>query len=209
MDTSNTNNDQPKRPKEVRRKVSQVFTIISNPSPEYLREAGLPTSGEPMISPVVTPSGPSKSAKGHDVKHDSNPSDRNKNIHLDEERAVEAYARAWNRLDLTIIEPLLDEDVRFRSQLVLEELHGKARVIEHLSGKMDAVANAGTEWIVFAELAEVTHRQSRPCVCIAQGGKQRLVGLTLLTVEAGRISAIDLCLVPSPHDARRSGFYPD
>ena len=43
---------------------------------------------------------------------------------------------------------------------------------------------------------------------MAQGGKDNLLAVVLAKVEDGKIKRLDLCGVPSPHSARRTGDYP-
>jgi hypothetical protein len=43
---------------------------------------------------------------------------------------------------------------------------------------------------------------------MAQGDKDNLLAVVLAEVEDGLIKRLDLCGVPSPRSARRSGEYP-
>ncbi|MEN9314567.1 MAG: hypothetical protein RIS35_960, partial [Pseudomonadota bacterium] len=43
---------------------------------------------------------------------------------------------------------------------------------------------------------------------MAQGDKDNLTAVVLAEVEEGKIKRLDLCGVPSPHSARRTGDYP-
>jgi hypothetical protein len=45
-------------------------------------------------------------------------------------------------------------------------------------------------------------------VVIAQSDKDDLVAVMLAKVENGKIRRLDLCCVPPPQSARRSGDYP-
>jgi hypothetical protein len=47
-----------------------------------------------------------------------------------------------------------------------------------------------------------------PCVVLAQGDKENLVALVLAEVEGDLISRLDMCIVPTPQSAVRSGEYP-
>lgn len=48
-----------------------------------------------------------------------------------------------------------------------------------------------------------------PCVVMAQSEKDNLIGVVLAKVGDGKIKRLDLCFVPGPHLARRTGEYPD
>ena len=45
------------------------------------------------------------------------------------------------------------------------------------------------------------------CVVIAQGEKNNFVATVLIKVEDHKIKRIDMCAVPSPHSAKRTGVY--
>lgn len=131
---------------------------------------------------------------------------------LTELEAVETFARALNTGDVSLLWPLLADDVRFTSQVVFEELVGRGRVLQHLWAKI-AVTRTRSDKRVFAELASTWAfaygPQPRPCALLAQGTPDNLVCVAMIDVEDGRISRIDLCQVcPSPHEVERRGIYP-
>lgn len=60
-------------------------------------------------------------------------------------------------------------------------------------------------WSVRVASAE----EMRPCVVIAQGGIDKVIGLAILTTADGVIQQVDLCSVaPHPSTAIRTGHYP-
>jgi hypothetical protein len=44
---------------------------------------------------------------------------------------------------------------------------------------------------------------------LAQGEKENLVALVLAKVKGNLIERIDMCIVPAPQSAKRSGEYPN
>lgn len=130
------------------------------------------------------------------------------------------YARSWNLLSFDLIEPYLADDVTYDSQSVYSSLVGKPEVSEYLEGKMLTIKSGLPDCKVFAEMGYCGNERSqrvqllgstgRPCVVIAQNGKDDLVGLILLDVEDGLIKTIGLCTaIPRPAMAIRTGEYPD
>ena len=47
----------------------------------------------------------------------------------------------------------------------------------------------------------------QPCLVLAQHSKDNLLALVLAEVKANRLARLDLCLVPRPDCAERSGEY--
>jgi len=125
---------------------------------------------------------------------------------LTKELAVEAWAKAWNTLDLAHLEPLLAERVRYASQSILDEVEGKADVLAYLAWKMRTVGRLPGA-AVFAELGELATHE--PCAVMARGTRDALAAVVLFRVEGDAIAQIDVCTVaPHPREARRSGVYP-
>ena len=56
------------------------------------------------------------------------------NTQLSHDELVYAYVKAWNKLDASIIEPLLSDEFTYGSMWVFEELHGKAAYMDYISG---------------------------------------------------------------------------
>ncbi len=124
-------------------------------------------------------------------------------MRLSLEEALRSYARLWNSLDPADFLERLAADFVYESQAVLEPLVGKAAFTEYITHKIEAVRRSGDA--VHAELGAVG---TRPCVVLAQGSRDDLVALAFLALEAGRVKRLDLCIVPPPRTATRSGDYP-
>ena len=127
-------------------------------------------------------------------------------ISMVEKDAAIAYARAWNTLDTTVILELLDEDARYTSQWVLEELEGKDAISEYLIQKMNAVKDAGVN--VYAELG-ITRSESsdRDCVLMSQGKKDEVQAVVFFEINNNKIQRYDLCM-SELLNAKRTGVYP-
>ena len=57
-------------------------------------------------------------------------------------------------------------------------------------------------------MGRLDHTSQGTCVVMAQDGKANLVALVIAKVKDGKIQRLDMCCVPPPHSARRSGNYP-
>jgi hypothetical protein len=133
---------------------------------------------------------------------------------LTKKKAATILARAWNNLDVSILEPYIAEDIICWSQQVLTDMTGKKAVMEYLTDKMETTRNSPGEQ-VYAELGEtkpypMAPNPPEPCVILAKGDKNNIDALVLLKIESGKINSIALCSdAPHPSTARRSGEYPD
>jgi len=125
---------------------------------------------------------------------------------LDIEIGLRAYASMMNALDSSKLEPLLSDDFHYASQMVLAEIESKQEYLDYIKPKLEVVRASGTK--VWAEMAMLTHSFPGPCVVLAQGDKENLVALVLAKVKGGQIERIDMCIVPTPQSANRSGEYP-
>jgi len=133
---------------------------------------------------------------------------------------VRLYAKAWNNLSYEIIQPYLSDDVRFTSQVILEELSGKLAVEEYLLGKFAAIKRALGTSDVYAEVGycgkdergpiALFGYEGRPCILFAQGDISKVMALVLLEVDSGFITSISVCTIaPNPQLATRTGEYPE
>jgi hypothetical protein len=126
---------------------------------------------------------------------------------LTEQQALRAYARIMNTLSVEPLEPLLADDFTYESQYVFSALQSKQAYLEYIRPKLQTIREAGAT--VFAEMGMVlAYGVRQPCVVAAQDSPDNLVGLVLARVTAGKLSRLDLCIVPSPQSAERSGEYP-
>jgi hypothetical protein len=121
--------------------------------------------------------------------------------------ALRAYARMINTLDASHIEPLLADDFHYASQWVLDEITSKQAFLDYIRGKLETIAQS--ESPAYAELAELhPSNGGGPCLVIAQGSKDNLMATVLVVVEDGYIKRFDMCCIPPPSAAARTGEYP-
>ena len=125
---------------------------------------------------------------------------------ITKEHALRAYSAMMNTLDVSCLEPLLADGFRYASQWVFAEIESKAAYLEYIVPKLDAIHVSGAA--VWAEMGWLDREVPGPCVVMAQGDKDHLLGVVLAEVEGGKIKRLDLCGAPSPHSARRTGDYP-
>jgi hypothetical protein len=123
-------------------------------------------------------------------------------------KALEAYARMLNTLDPSHLEPWLVDGFHCSSQNVFSELESKAACMSYITGKLETLKSGGPP--VFAEMGLVrAFGAVRPCVVVAQGSPDDLVGLVLGELDGDLLKRLDLCTVaPPPGAALRSGHYP-
>jgi len=125
---------------------------------------------------------------------------------LNIETALRAFASMMNTLDSSKLEPLLSKDFCYSSQMVLAEIESKQEYLDYINPKLEVVRASGSR--VWAEMAMLTHSFPGQCVVLAQGDKENLVALVLAEVRGDQIERIDMCIVPTPQSAKRSGEYP-
>jgi hypothetical protein len=128
-------------------------------------------------------------------------------MELTQSEALRAYAKMMNTLSVGPLEPLLAENFTYESQAVLSPLESKQDFLDYIRPKLQTIQNAGSA--VFAEMGTVSaYGESQPCVILAQRSKDNLVGLVFARLADGKLSRLDLCIVPAPQSAVRSGEYP-
>lgn len=126
---------------------------------------------------------------------------------LTEETALRAYARMMNTLNADYLEPLLAEDFTYESQHIFQPLETKQDFLQYIRPKLVTIQQANAT--VFAEMGTVAaYGKNQPCVILAQNSRTNLVALVLAKVEDEHLKRIDLCIVPQPQAAKRSGDYP-
>lgn len=132
----------------------------------------------------------------------------NKKAGLTEYEALKAYAKMLNTLNTKHIEPLLADDFRFTSQQVWSDIVSKEEYLEYITAKLATLASK-PENTVFAEMAKSNSVfGDRPCIVAAQGTKDNLVATILCKVNGAKLVEVDMCIIPTPESAVRSGFYP-
>ena len=120
---------------------------------------------------------------------------------------LRAYAAMLNTLDVSKLEPFLADDFVYESQMVLVPLASKEAFLDYIRPKLETVKQSNAT--VYAELGRVdAYGREQPCVVLAQDAQENLVGLVLAKSEGGKLKRLDLCIVPSPQTAQRSGEYP-
>ena len=126
---------------------------------------------------------------------------------LTQSEALRAYAKMMNTLSVTPLEPLLADNFTYESQTVFSALESKQAFLDYIRPKLETIQKAGAT--VFAEMGMVSaYGKHQPCVVLAQNTKDTLVGLVLASVSDSKLSRLDLCIVPPPQSAERSGEYP-
>jgi hypothetical protein len=125
---------------------------------------------------------------------------------LTAEDALRAYAAMMNTLDASGLVPLLADDFCYASQRVFSEIESKQDYLDYITPKLSAVKASCSR--VWAEMAWLDRGFPGPCVVLAQGDRDDLVGVVLVKVEGDKIKRLDLCFAPSPHSARRTGEDP-
>lgn len=121
--------------------------------------------------------------------------------------ALRAYATMINTLDPSKIEPFLPKDFHYASQMVFAEITSKQEFMRFIAAKLSNYRAFGCR--VWAEMGWLTEDYPfGPCVILAEEDKDNLVGTALATVERRTLLRLDLCIVPSPQAAKRTGEYP-
>ena len=127
-------------------------------------------------------------------------------------RAARAWAKAYNSFDVTDLEPLLDEDLRYTSMWVFQDLVGRENYLDYLRAKLDAIRNSGAH--VTAEVAETRpypmyQMDEEPCVYARQeSGETIHEAVVLFSTSDGRITKIVMGFVPIPSTVFRTGEVP-
>lgn len=126
---------------------------------------------------------------------------------LTEAEALRAYARMLNVSDTGGLEPLLAENFVYESQMVLGPLETKQDFLTYMEGKLDTIR--GSQAKVYAEMGTVrAFGKERPCVVLAQHDPDRIMCVVLAETDGDRLKRLDLCIVPPPSTAVRTGEYP-
>ena len=125
---------------------------------------------------------------------------------LTTKQALTAYAQMMNSCDSSNFEKLLADDVLSTSQAVLTNITNKNDFVSYMRGKFQTIKK--TNATVYAELGEIEAYGHKDCVIVAQNTKDNLVAIAFITVEENKVKKIDLCVVPPPSQAKRTGIYP-
>jgi len=120
--------------------------------------------------------------------------------------ALRAYARMMNTLDVSHIEPLLDEKVRYASQWTMGEIPSKQEFLDHMKDQL--LESKQSDSRIYAEIARALAWGHNECVATAQAEKENLIATVFITLMNGKIGRIDMCATPHPSETMRSGEYP-
>ncbi len=120
--------------------------------------------------------------------------------------ALTAYAKMMNNLDSIEFESLLGENFSYESQAVLTPIHSRHEFVDYIRQKLSSMKSARVK--IFAELAELSAYGQNDCVVVAQGDRNNLVATVYVSVSNNKISKINICVIPEPRYAIRSGIYP-
>jgi hypothetical protein len=126
---------------------------------------------------------------------------------LTKEDALRAYAKMLNSLRPDAVEHLLAEEFVYESQYVIQPLTSREQFLDYIRPKLETIARAKAT--VYAEMGTVdTGGKREPCVVLAQDSKSNLIGLAFATVSGDKLTRLDLCIIPRPQSAQRTGDYP-
>ncbi len=120
--------------------------------------------------------------------------------------ACRAYARMMNCLNSCHLEPWLADDVRYSSQWVLEDIIGKKKYLDYITGKIDSIKKSGQR--VWAEIAYTDAFAAGPCVVLAQQTRDNLQATLLIEMQGEKIGSMCMCCVPAPQECKRTGESP-
>jgi hypothetical protein len=128
-------------------------------------------------------------------------------------RACVVFATAFNRLDASIIGSHLAEEVSFCSLVMLDELNGKAEVLDYITAKFEAIRKSGLPSRIRAELA-LDPLDIRPCVLVYRrhnkyeaGFGEPIAYVVLETDSSGLIPSIFFVAI-DPESCQRTGIFP-
>jgi hypothetical protein len=128
-------------------------------------------------------------------------------VELTEVDALRAYAKMMNTLSVEPLESLLADDFAYESQTVFQALESKQAFLEYIIPKLQTIRRLNAT--VYAEMGAVdAYGKYQPCVILAQNDKANLVALVLAKTHGSKLRRLDLCIVPPPQAAERSGEYP-
>ncbi len=128
-------------------------------------------------------------------------------MELTEDIALRAYAKMMNTLSTEPLEAILADDFIYESQMVIKPLNSKQAFLDYMVPKLQTIQRLNAT--VYAEMGSVSaYSENQPCVILAQNDKANLIGLVLAKTDGKVLKRLDLCIVPSPQSAERSGEYP-
>lgn len=120
--------------------------------------------------------------------------------------ALVAYAKMMNTLDGAEFIGLLTDDFKYTSQAVLSDITNKEDFVAYIKPKLNTIKQSNIP--VYAELGCLNNSDVADCVLLAQSKKDDLVATVLINMESGKIKQVNICIVPPPNTAKRTGVYP-
>lgn len=127
-------------------------------------------------------------------------------MNLSEKDGLDAYGRMLNTNDIEHVVGLLADDFRYCSQAVLTDLVGKEEFLTYMRGKLAVIAGSADRPV--AEMAYLPAMRNRPCLVLLDNDTGQSICTVLAMIKYGRLSRIDLCIVPPPNTAVRTGEVP-
>lgn len=127
------------------------------------------------------------------------------------EPALEALARAWNRLDPDLLAPWLMDRVRYVSIDTELSLQGSVQVLEYMRRKAARIEEVGEPARIRAELGWIPTLSGdpRPCVISGQGSVDRAALFMVTLTDSGLIERIEVSTTdPDPAFAEGTGILP-
>ena len=127
---------------------------------------------------------------------------------ISELEAIRAYAKMINTLEPSHLASMLPDDFHYASQWVMDEITDKSQYMAYITGKITTLKENGQGvW------AEIGRFHSMPWghdfgVILAQKDKRHLVATVFAGIEKGVLKRFDMCCVPPPEMAERTGEYP-
>lgn len=130
-------------------------------------------------------------------------------MELTREDALRAYATSVNSLSTKPLEGILAEDCIYESQEVIAPLAStREECLAYLRNKYVLLVEANAP--AFAEMGSIlAYGERQPCVVLAQYHRENLVALVLAKVSGNKLVRLDVCIIPPPEYAQRSGEYPN
>lgn len=120
------------------------------------------------------------------------------------------YAKAWNNLDVSCIEPFLADDFLYESQWVYMPMKGKKAYIEYLEAKFNAIRKSNTAPVVELAYFEIAYgERNKPCILLVQNTPSGTNKSTIM-IETGndKIKRADMVFIPPPESAITYGIVP-
>ena len=124
---------------------------------------------------------------------------------ITEKEVLSIYARMLHTLDSSEFELFLSEDFSYSSQKVLTDMNSKDEFIEYIRTKLETIKKSKSP--VFTEIGIWTAYGHNDFLMMVQGDKSNLLGVAYASVDAGKITGLFLCFIPTPYSAERSGIY--